>query len=166
MDKKINGRIAELLATFFYIGYIPFMPGTFGTIAGVIIFVFLSKSFFVYYGLLIAIAACSVWVSGYAEKHIFETKDPKAVVIDEVAGFLIAMISFQFNGTLESLKYLVIGFILFRFFDIWKPYPIWNLQKLKGGWGIVLDDLMAGIYTNIILQFIRHFGQFLCFNPD
>jgi phosphatidylglycerophosphatase A len=101
-----------------------------------------------------------VWVSDYAEKHIFKIKDAPHIVIDETVGFLIAMTSFTFDRSLESIKYLVIGFILFRAFDIFKPYPIKDSQKIEGGFGIVIDDFLAAVYTNLFLQFLRIFRFF------
>jgi len=155
MKNKKTFGLKKMLATGFFLGYIPFIPGTMGTLLGVVIYIFLSPYSLFYYigiGVLIFIA---IWVSDYAETHIFKIKDAPHIVIDEILGFLIAMVSFPFDGSLESIKYLVIGFILFRVFDIFKPYPIKETQKLEGGIGIVADDIMAAIYTNFFLQFLR-----------
>lgn len=160
MIKKFSQHLQEILATALYTGYIPFMPGTFGTIVGVVIYIFLSRYTVFYYPLLVLLVIIAVVVSDYAEKHIFKVKDPKHVVIDEVVGFLISMVSFQFNWSLESLKYLLIGFVVFRVLDIWKPYPIRQTQVLEGGLGIVIDDVLAGVYTNLFLQFLRINGSF------
>lgn len=152
--------LKELLATGFFTGYIPVMPGTMGTLVGVLIYIFLSPIAAGYYLILILLIIVAVKVSDYAEKSIFKTKDPPHIVIDEIVGFLLAMVSFPFQPTLDGIKYLVIGFVLFRVLDIWKPYPIRQSQKLEGGLGVVMDDLLAGVYTNLFLQFIRMIGTF------
>jgi phosphatidylglycerophosphatase A len=153
-------KFQEFLATGFFIGYLPVMPGTFGTLIGVAIFVFLSRFGAFYYILVVLTLIVAVIVSDYAEKNIFKIKDPKHIVIDEVVGYMIAMVSFQFDASLDSIKYATIGFVLFRLFDIWKPYPIRHSQDLPGGAGIVIDDILAVIYTNLFLQFLRVNGSF------
>jgi phosphatidylglycerophosphatase A len=160
MKRNITRFIRELIATGFYTGYIPFMPGTFGTLIGVIIYLFLSRYTIFYYVLVILLIIMAITVSDYAEKKIFKKKDAPYIVIDEVVGFLIAMVTFQFDFNLESIRFIVLGFILFRAFDIWKPYPINKLQDLEGGLGIVTDDLLAGVFTNLFLQFLRFNGSF------
>ncbi len=160
MNKNIIRCFNEILSTAFFTGYIPFIPGTFGTLVGVLLFILFSRYAPVYYIALLLFIILAVKVSDYAEKEIFRIKDTPSIVIDEVAGYLITMISFEFNGTIESVKFIIIGFILFRIFDIWKPYPIRQSQKLEGGLGIVIDDILAGIYANLFLQFLRFSGHF------
>ncbi len=155
MDKSLGKKLKEMIATSFFVGYSPFMPGTMGTLVGAALYVFLS-SFTIYYYVSIAVLlVVAVWVSDYAEKHIFKMKDAPHIVIDETVGFLIAMTSFPFDRSLNSIKYLVVGFILFRVFDILKPYPIKDSQKIEGGFGVVIDDVLAAVYTNLFLQFLR-----------
>lgn len=161
MDKTVGKKLKEMAATSFFVGYFPFMPGTMGTFVGVALYILLSSLTIYFYILAIAVLlVLAVWVSDYAEKHIFKIKDAPHIVIDETVGFLIAMTSFTFDRSLESIKYLVIGFILFRVFDIWKPYPIKDSQKIEGGFGIVIDDFLAAVYTNLFLQFLRIFHFF------
>jgi phosphatidylglycerophosphatase A len=161
MGKAVGKKIKEMVATSFFVGYFPFMPGTMGTLVGAVLYVLLSALNIYYYILAIAVLlVLAVWVSDYAEKHIFKIKDAPHIVIDETVGFLIAMTSFTFDRSLESVKYLVIGFILFRVFDILKPYPIKDSQKIEGGFGIVIDDVLAAVYTNLFLQFLRIFHFF------
>jgi len=161
VDKIVGKKIKEMVATSFFVGYSPFMPGTMGTLVGVALYIFLSTFTIYFYILVIAVLlVIAVWVSDYAEKHIFKIKDAPHIVIDETVGFLIAMTSFTFDRSLESIKYLVIGFILFRAFDIFKPYPIRDSQKIEGGFGIVIDDFLAAVYTNLFLQFLRIFRFF------
>ncbi len=159
--KKRKGlrAVGEFLATGFFVGYIPVAPGTFGTLVGAGLYAAFSRFPFVYYPLVAVLSAVAVWVSGYAEREIFRRKDPPHVVIDEIAGFLVAMISFPFDGSPAAYGYLLIGFVLFRALDIWKPYPIRQSQKIGGGLGIVIDDLLAGVYTNLFLQALRIIGS-------
>ena len=157
MKKGLTYRLQELFATGFYSGYIPVMPGTFGTLAGCAIYIALSR-FVPYYYLLVALFfILSVTAADFAERNIFKIKDAPAIVIDEIVGFFITMLSFRFDGTYSSFLYLSIGFLLFRFFDIAKPFPIKGSQKLKGGLGVVIDDVIAGLYANLVLQIIRGF---------
>ena len=130
------------------------MPGTIGTLAGVAIFYFTNINYVIYWSLTFCIIILGVWLSGIAEKDIFKKKDSQHIVIDEVAGYLIAMSFFTLN---DHWLYILLGFILFRAFDILKPNPINKLQKLKGGFGVMMDDILAGVYANIILQLIRYF---------
>lgn len=88
-----------------------------------------------------------VWVSGKTE--VFWGPDPDRVVIDEVAGMCVSLLFLP-----VKIKFIIAGFILFRFFDILKPLGIKKMEKLPGGWGIMFDDVLAGIYTNLILQMV------------
>jgi phosphatidylglycerophosphatase A len=155
MNKKVGSKLKEMVATSLFVGYVPFIPGTMGTLVGTAIYIFLSPLIVFYYIAIAVLLVVAVWVSDYAEKHIFKIKDAPHIVIDETVGFLIAMISFPFDRSLTSIKFVVIGFILFRAFDILKPYPIRDSQKLEGGFGVVIDDVLAAVYTNLFLQFLR-----------
>ncbi len=138
----------KLFATVLGVGYSPVAPGTVGTIVGAG-FYFLMRSLPLphYIIFVLVFIFMASWVSDIAEE-IFTEEDPQKVVIDEVAGFLVTMVGFQFNWIL-----VVAGFILFRTFDIIKPFPIRQLErKITGGFGIVLDDVLAGIYANITLR--------------
>lgn len=139
--------ILKNLATLGFIGYLPFAPGTFGTIAAVIFFALLKPPFAVHFFLLIAIALFGAFASHRTERMLNE-KDSSHIVIDEFAGYSLTILSFPF-----TLPYLISAFLLFRFFDILKPPPIrWIEKILPGGAGIMADDLMAGIYANALLQ--------------
>jgi phosphatidylglycerophosphatase A len=139
-----------ILATGFGVGYSPVAPGTLGTLIGIPVFYFLSNiSSPVYEITLIGFFFLSIWISENAEMF-FGKKDDQRIVIDEIMGFLVTMLWVPKTAIL-----MVIGFFLFRFFDILKPFPIRRLEKrLKGGYGVVLDDVMAGVYANIVLQVI------------
>ncbi|NWG04005.1 MAG: phosphatidylglycerophosphatase A [Syntrophaceae bacterium] len=139
-----------LFATGFGVGYSPFAPGTLGTLIAIPIYYFLSEIPLPLYEItLIGFFFLSVWISENAESF-FRKKDDPRIVIDEMMGFLITMLWVP-----KSTLFIIVGFILFRFFDILKPFPIRRLEKgLKGGLGVVLDDVIAGIYANIILHII------------
>lgn len=148
----MNFRDAAILflATGFYIGNIPFAPGTFGSIPG------LALGFFVA-GLKLPLAlactglfiAMAVRIAAEAEK-LLKKKDPACIVIDEIAGMAVTLVGLPFN-----LTTVLIGFIIFRFLDILKPFPIRALdQQVSGGVGIVMDDVVAGIFANLLLRLI------------
>ena len=141
------------LATGFGVGYSPVAPGTLGTLIAIPIYYFLSKIHFPLYEItLIGFFFLSVWISENAEKF-FGKKDDQRIVIDEVIGFLITMLWVP-----KTLLFVIIGFFLFRVFDILKPFPIRRLEKgFKGGFGIVLDDIVAGVYGNIFLKMISYY---------
>ncbi len=147
--------IVQFFSTFFYLGYSPFAPGTVGTVGGIILFYLLSKfSPFIYFPFLLGLMIFSVWVSTKAS-CIFGETDPKQVVVDEVCGYLVTMFLIPPN-----LGNIILGFFLFRLFDIAKPPPVRSAERLPSGFGIVVDDIVAGMYSNIILQIItRVIGQ-------
>jgi phosphatidylglycerophosphatase A len=142
-----------LLATGFGVGYSPIAPGTAGTLVAIPIYYFLSDIPSPLYEItLMGFFFLSVWISENAEAFFGKKDDPR-IVIDEGMGFLITMLWLP-----KTIPFIILGFFLFRFFDILKPYPIRLLERrLKGGWGVVLDDGMAGVYANIILHLISLF---------
>ena len=146
-------RLFLFLATGFGVGYSPVAPGTLGTLIAIPVYYFLSNiSSPIYEITLIGFFFLSVWISENAE-IFFGKKDDQRIVIDEIMGFLITMLWVSKTAIL-----MVIGFFLFRFFDILKPFPIRRLEKkLKGGYGVVLDDVLAGVYANIALHVITHY---------
>jgi phosphatidylglycerophosphatase A len=146
-------RFFLLLATGFGVGYSPVAPGTLGTLVAIPIYYFLSDIRSPLYEItLIGFIFLSVWISEKAE-IFFVKKDDQRIVIDEIVGFLITMLWIP-----KTTRFIIIGFILFRFFDILKPIPIRRIErKFKGGFGVVLDDVVAGVYANIILHLIYLF---------
>jgi phosphatidylglycerophosphatase A len=137
-----------LIATGFYSGYLPKAPGTWGSLVGLLLFYLLhTLSLPVYLAVVAGLFVVGSFAAGEAEK-ILDNRDPGVVVIDEIVGMLIAMIAVP-----ATTLNMAIGFILFRIFDIAKPFPV-NLfdQRFHGGPGIMLDDVVAGIYSLIILQ--------------
>ncbi len=150
---RVSG-LMKFLATGFYAGCIPGPRGTYGALIGVCLWLLFSNSPAFPFIVFVFVVGGAL-VAGHAEKHIFREKDSSKIVIDEIAGMLVTFTTFQFYLTLDSLVYLAAGFLLFRFFDILKPPPIRNLQKIRGGTGIMLDDVVSGIASNVILQCIR-----------
>jgi phosphatidylglycerophosphatase A len=144
----MSGSISKFVATFFYVGYLPFIPGTFGSLAALLLFLFLKPGFNAQLGYLAVFMFLGFFFSGKAEKS-FGSKDPKYIVIDEVTGMFLAFLFVPLD-----FRLLAVGFILFRVFDTIKPYPADSLQNLKGSSGIMLDDIVAGVYANLILQFL------------
>jgi phosphatidylglycerophosphatase A len=154
------------------VGYMPVAPGTFGSLVGVIIYLWIviieasSIGFFLEKGLATASINAWIWVfnlvlfllfcllgiraSGRATK-LFKDKDPQKVVVDEVMGQLLV---FLFVPFLASWWMIIAGFLFFRLFDIWKPYPIDYLQNLPAGLGVCADDLLAGVYGGICLSIV------------
>jgi phosphatidylglycerophosphatase A len=156
--------IAVFIATGFGAGFIPFGPGTWGSIVGLLIAYGLIAVFgsdiLLLQNILIAVglvsAALGVWASNRAEK-MFDRKDAGQIVIDEVFGQII---SFAFIAPyLVRLGanwrwWMIAGFALFRAFDIFKPYPINRLQGLSGGLGVMMDDALAGVYAAVTLSLL------------
>jgi phosphatidylglycerophosphatase A len=137
-------------ATGCFIGNIPFAPGTFGSLAGIVLSFILSKTSVPTAILCTTIFIIfSIWIANDAEK-ILKKKDPGSIVIDEIAGMAVTLIGLPFN-----LFCVASGFILFRVLDIIKPFPIRYIEKrVSGGAGIVLDDIAAGVIANVILRMI------------
>ncbi|HSG00287.1 MAG TPA: phosphatidylglycerophosphatase A [Vicinamibacterales bacterium] len=139
-------RLAVLLATSGGAGYMPVAPGTAGSAVGVLAFLLVDNWDLGSLTALIAVVTVvGVWASGRAARH-FGREDPGPVVIDEVAGQLVT-----FAGTGVGLMGVLAGFVIFRVFDIIKPWPAGRLEALPGGVGIMADDLMAGLYANLTL---------------
>ncbi|MBC7189519.1 phosphatidylglycerophosphatase A [Candidatus Aerophobetes bacterium] len=139
------------------VGYFPFFPGTAGTLWGVVVCFFIQRLGGGYIPQLVVtggILFLAVFVSGKCEK-ILEKKDHRVIVIDEIAGFMVALAGIPFSNFS-----LILGFFLFRLFDIFKPFHIDRLQELPGGWGVVSDDVAAGALTNILLRILFSMAGF------
>lgn len=138
----------ELIATGFYVGRFKYAPGTVGTLLGIpLVYLFVHKLWLtLLFGALLLIIA--LWSSEYMVE-ITRKKDPEDVVIDEVVGYY-----FSFLFVEPTLKALLLGFVIFRILDIIKPYPIKLFERLPKGYGVVMDDLIAGITTSFILYFL------------
>ena len=136
-------------STVFFIGYLPLIPGTFGSIAGVGLFYLLKTvNPVTYFLFILGIIILGLATSGQTEK-ILNKKDPGCIVIDEVAGMLIALSFIPYD-----FKIIFLAFLIFRILDTLKPFPAGRLQYLHGSVGVLADDIIAGIYTNIVLLLI------------
>ncbi|HNT01485.1 MAG TPA: phosphatidylglycerophosphatase A [Candidatus Saccharicenans sp.] len=138
-------KLSEIISTFFGAGFFPLAPGTLASFLAVIIYKYLLSNFaWPYYLLLfLLVVAAGIYFSTVYARH-FNLKDPGKIVIDEVAGQLLAL----FLVT-PDWKWLAVSFLLFRFFDIVKPLGIRKLEKIDWGWGIMADDLAAGLLARL-----------------
>jgi phosphatidylglycerophosphatase A len=150
-------RLVILLATWWGVGYAPVAPGTAGTIAAIPFFLLLSLlPLSAYLASVLGLGLVACWAAGEAER-IFQEQDSQRIVIDEAVGFLVTMTALP-----PDWPYLIGGFCLFRCFDIFKPPPIRLIErKVKGGYGVVLDDVLAGVYAHISLRILSFFISFL-----
>jgi phosphatidylglycerophosphatase A len=174
-DEPRKPRLAFLVATSLGLGYLPKAPGTWGSLAGILIYV-LTLFYFplatassapaslssrvvwtamTALPLTLALALGGVWSADRVAKFSAK-KDPQFVVIDEVSG---QHLTYALSLAPLNWKYLLLGFILFRAFDIWKPFPARQAESLPGGLGIMADDWAAGLYAALGLWLARHLGM-------
>ena len=147
-------KIIDFILTGFYSGKIKFMPGTFGTLLAVPIFIYLlNNTLLINILILLILFLSSLLLLNYSYKNnLFDNIDDKSIVIDEIIGYLSFMIFFDINIT-----NIIIGFLLFRFFDILKPFPISYVdKKIKNSFGVIFDDLLAGLFSGILLFYINY----------
>jgi phosphatidylglycerophosphatase A len=145
-------KIAELVATGFYLGYSPVVPATVGAAFGSIVYWFLMPRSTTTESLVTAgVIILAIMTSGKAEERF--GKDGRRIVIDEVAGMFVSLCFLP----KRALVFLV-AFVIFRVFDVLKPFPANRLEKLPGGWGVVADDVFAGIYTNVLIRILLAIG--------
>jgi phosphatidylglycerophosphatase A len=176
-------RFAIFIATAGGLGYLPKAPGTWGSLLGVALTsvnVYLANANMRFttvpanghwsdrapeasflanqFSDALIISVIGLWAANRAAKYL-RAKDPQIIVVDEVSGQMIAYLGLLMSGPiLHSWKYLLLGFILFRLFDIWKPFPARQAESLPGGWGIMADDWVAAIYAAIGLWIARAAG--------
>ena len=141
----------HFIATLGAIGKLPFAPGTWGSLFACILFIFLSHFVSQIEILIIITIFFSIWICERASSELIE-KDHKSIVIDELAGMWLAVYPAIFYNTQdERVTFAILAFCFFRVFDIFKPFPISYVDKnVKGGLGIVLDDLIAGVFAGLI----------------
>ena len=141
-------RLAVFLATCGYVGYAPVAPGTFGSAAGLAIFVLVraSGSMYVELATIVVLFAIGVW-SGTEAEHYFGKVDPGPIVLDEVVGMLITLAFLPVTVTGA-----IVGFLVFRVLDVVKPWPSARFEKLPGGLGVMADDGMAAVYGNLLMR--------------
>ena len=144
---SLKQRLALVFATGFGSGYSPFAPGTAGSAVG-LVFVG-GMSFFGIFGQVAMVLVVTIlsMIAADMVARSMGLKDPGLIVADEIAGMMVTMIAIPL-----SAKSLILGFILFRAMDVWKPPPARQFERLKGGIGIVADDLMAGVYAHLVLR--------------
>ncbi len=148
IHKSLGRRLIHFAAFGFGAGKVPVAPGTFGTLVAVPIYLLLRETnAAIYVSAVLAMFALGVWLCGVTERD-FGKQDMPEIVWDEIVGYLITMFAAP-----RSWEWVVAGFLLFRLFDIAKPFPIRQLERrVPGGLGIILDDVLAGIYALLVLQ--------------
>lgn len=152
-------KCAYCIATSFYTGYIPLAPGTFASFLCLLVLFFTPQLLLTQYlGMIIGLLIIGVWAADVVERRS-RKPDPSFIVIDEWVGMMIALAAVPRDITCYG-----IAFIIFRFFDIVKPYPIRCIQALSGGLAVMLDDVLAGLLTLATVHTLRFFlsGTFLC----
>lgn len=142
-------RAARWIATCGGLGYLPIAPGTLTSLPVALGVWALAPPDAWLLGAAAAVGAVGVWAAGREEARV-GARDPSSIVVDEVAGMLLAL-----YGHPRTLPWALGLFLLFRLFDVWKPLGIRHLQALPGGWGVVADDLLAGAYASLLGQ-LRH----------
>lgn len=170
--KKTPVDYFSLAVTTFGVGYLPVAPGTWGSMVGVMIYLAIAwteasvgitllernwslaqiSAWTYAVNLIVFLLFClvGIWAAGRAT-HLFKNKDPQQAVVDEVMGQLIVFLFVPFG---LHWGFVLTGFLLFRLFDIWKPYPIDSLQNLPAGIGVCADDILAGVYGGVCLSII------------
>jgi phosphatidylglycerophosphatase A len=141
--------LARISATGFFVGLFPIAPGTFGSLLAVVLYWLIPGSETIHLvWFLMMLFFLGVWSSGRME-IVTGKKDNSIIVIDEIVGQLITLVLVA-----KSLKWLAIGLFLFRLFDIVKPFPVRSCERLKSGWGVMMDDVVAGVYAALCLQIV------------
>ncbi|MFZ1947761.1 MAG: phosphatidylglycerophosphatase A [bacterium] len=153
--RTLAGRLAEAVGTGFYSGLFPIAPGTVGSVVGVVLYLALVRLGAVSAGfslgwvvVLAAVLVVGALCAGRLERRL--GPDHKRIVIDEVWGMLVSLAFLP-----PATRYVVAGFLLFRFFDIVKPFPARRAERITRGWGVMLDDGVAGIYACVVLHLAR-----------
>ncbi len=154
LPKPSLGNPAHLLAFGFGAGCSPKAPGTMGTLLAVAVYLPLARlPLAVYLGVLLLVVVAGVWLCDRVSRDL-GVHDHPGIVWDEIAGYLLTML-----GAPDGWPWILVGFALFRLFDIWKPWPIgWLDRRVRGGLGIMLDDLVAGALAAVALQLLARLG--------
>jgi len=147
-NSRNSSHIAlSYIATIGFLGYIPYAPGTIGSLFALALFLITDLPLYAHFSVIIIGALLGIYASSAAEK-ILNEKDSKKIIIDEFIGFYVSVFYLP-----KTFGFAIAAFLLFRFFDILKPLFISKLEKtLSNGLGVMADDILAGIYTNIVLQ--------------
>lgn len=150
-------RLALLIATGFGAGRFPVAPGTTGSLLALPLLPALGRSrdetFWIYLVVVAAVAAVAIWAAGRASRE-WNTVDDRRIVADEIAGMVVTGAFLPATWTAAAL-----AFVTFRVFDVWKPFPIRQLEKrLPGGVGVVTDDLLAGVYAGVVAHLLLRYA--------
>lgn len=141
-------KVEKVLASLFFSGYFPLFPATVGSAVTCAAYWFLvPENLYIQAALIVVVFFLAVYLSSRLIKEW--GPDPRRVVIDETCGMLVALFMVP-----KSLLLVIVAFLLFRLLDIAKPFPIRRWEKLKSGWGVVIDDLIAGIYTRVVILIV------------
>jgi len=147
---ELRNRVALWIASGGYTGYARIAPGTVGSFVGLLLYLPIAGSQVVAQLAVIGIVlGLGVWASDQAEK-VLKIVDPRPVVIDEIVGMWISVLFVP-----HKISYFLSAFLLFRLFDVVKPFPAKQAEHLRGGWGIMADDVIAALYTNAVLQAVQ-----------
>lgn len=159
---SFSEKVALFLASSFYLGKFPIAPGTVGTLGAIPFFyLYWDKGLLVQFSITMSVILVGIWAS-HTVSQKFEDKDPSFVTVDEIAGYMITMFGinpqdYQIN---QLITYFILGFIIFRIVDILKPPPIKLVEKYPMGVGIVLDDVLAGVYSWAVLHLLIYIFKF------
>jgi len=143
----VRTRTGLAIATALGAGYAPKAPGTFGSAVGLLLWIALPHVLWMQLVAILIVAVVGSWSGTVAEEH-FKRQDPGEVVVDEVAGMMVTLVLAPVGG----VGWMLFAFLLFRAFDIVKPFPVRHFERLPGGIGIMADDLAAGVYANAALR--------------
>jgi phosphatidylglycerophosphatase A len=141
--------IVRFLATGFFVGYSPFAPGTMGTLLALLLYAVLPTTVTFYWMLILFLIIAGTLISHLAESILGEVDSPK-IVIDEICGYFIAMAFLP-----KTVSLMIIGFVIYRLLDVVKIYPTKKFEMVAGGIGVMLDDIYAGVITNLILHIVH-----------
>lgn len=147
--RTVRDAAARWIATCGGLGYAPLAPGTITSLPVALLVWLLAAPDAWLLGAVAVVSGVGIWAAGREEARV-GVRDPSSIVVDEVAGMLLALL-----GQPRTLPWVLGLFLLFRIFDVWKPLGIRQLQELPGGWGVVADDLLAGAYASLLGQ-LRH----------
>jgi len=143
----MSEKLVKMLSTLFYVGNLPVAPGTAASAVGAVMAIICSPNMFLYIFVTLVVTILGFMVSGQMEE-ILDQKDPGCIVIDEVAGVMLAFFLLPMTPVV-----IITAFFLFRAFDMFKIYPVNKFEQLEGSTGVMMDDIIAGLYTNIVMQF-------------
>lgn len=164
LKKNFSNQLSIYFSTCFGIGYFPFAPGTMGTLFAFIVWILIpdhifydtylqiykTNPFLIYTFIIALLSFIGVYTSSKAEDQLGH--DSPKIIIDEFVGYMISVLFLP-----KTFMISIYAFVLFRVFDISKPFPIKQIQSLKKGWGVMADDVVAGIFSNLLIQILLYF---------